>query len=67
MDQAVPLLGTQQEGWSTAAELAHLQRKVADLAAELEVSAVPFHYLHCAISLCKNILTVMSCQGVRQP
>ncbi|CAL8462122.1 g1653 [Coccomyxa elongata] len=36
MDQAVPLLGTQHEGWSTAAELAQLQRKVADLAAELE-------------------------------
>ncbi|BDA45975.1 probable phosphatidylinositol 3,4,5-trisphosphate-dependent Rac exchanger protein at N-terminal half [Coccomyxa sp. Obi] len=37
MDQSVPLLGTQhQGGWSTAAELAQLQRKVADLAAELE-------------------------------
>lgn len=35
--QVAPLRGTQHEGWSIDAELARLQRKVAELAAELEV------------------------------
>ncbi|KAK9907705.1 hypothetical protein WJX75_008523 [Coccomyxa subellipsoidea] len=34
--QVAPLRGTQHEGWSIDAELARLQRKVAELAAELE-------------------------------
>ena len=58
MDQAVPLLGTQNAGWSTAAELAQLQRKVADLAAELEVCAcVPSSLafvLSSSTSSCRN-------------
>ena len=37
LGQGAPLRGTQHEGWSNDAELARLQRKVAELAAELEV------------------------------
>ena len=38
LGQGAALRGTQHEPWSTAAELAHLQRRVSELAAELEVS-----------------------------
>jgi hypothetical protein len=39
--------GATEPRWCTAAELAHLQRRVADLATELEVG----FWLHCATGL----------------